>query len=540
MSVSKKLFYILTVFINLLLVFATFSSMKEGDFRTYFNSDTLYLGSLYKDIFIDGTGFKGWYLNAAPNFFPDMFLYFIVNFLFSDFRVAYIVFSFVQYFLILFLLNVLLKSINKEIKNEYLVLLNLLFPIFLLVALISGNYLYTYFVFSHSFHTGVFINFLLASILFFKSFKSNNIFFLLLLSIITIIGTYNDRLFLVLFSVPVLSVFLFNLFFIKNKQIKISGFAVILSTVLSLVLFKYTNTNNVFTCISLDQKYMNFDNILISLDNLISQHIRYIKELRLQGFISIIAGINFFILPVFIIKKYKKYKQHISENKFIAQEVFYLVFIFISIFLTLFTPVINGYYLGEGHLRYNIFSFYLSVFNIVFFLYFVVKNRKIYIYSVSAVIFIFYTFSIIKVDNEKGLFSGVKKLGTFYPEKVRIIDEFAVENNLKFGLSEYWDAKYTIMFSKNNLRVYTVINEKLDPWYHVMNKNWYFDYDKGRYNKPLFSFILTNKFDANKIKANFGEPVDSLMYENKTILYVMNNIKFKRENNKAYLVNDEK
>ena len=176
MKKLDRYLYLLSLIINFLLITATFASLKVGDFRIYFNSDTLYLGSIYKDLFIDGTEFKGWYLNAAPNFFPDMFLYFIINTLFEDFRTAYLVYSFVQYFLILILLNVLVKTINPKLKFEYLSLLNLIFPVFLLVTLISKNFLYTYFIFSHSFHTGMFINVLTAFILFFKYLNSKTEF----------------------------------------------------------------------------------------------------------------------------------------------------------------------------------------------------------------------------------------------------------------------------------------------------------------------------------------------------------------------------
>ncbi len=533
----KHIFYVLTWVINFLLVALVFASFDSESFRIYFNSDTLYLASIYKDLFIDGTGFSGWYLNAAPNFFPDMFLYFIINTLFSDFRTAYLVFSFVQYFLILGLLNVLLKTIIPKINLEYSGLLNLLFPVFLLAALLSKNFLYTYFIFSHSFHTGMFINALLAFIFFFKYLNSEKRTFLILTLLITFIGTYNDRLFLVMFTFPVTVVFILNFIFLKSRKLKIASLLVILSSFVSLILFKYTKINPVFHCIGLDRKYLNYDNILFSLNKLFSQHYNYVRDLRVQGFISITAILNVIILPVLIFKNYLKIKSGVKNEKEKQGETVFFTMVFFSILITLFSPALNGYYLGEAHLRYNIFSFYFGVFNIAIFLYLIFKEKIKYIKLISGALIIFYVGIVFLNFKNKNVFEKVKEITEFYPEKVKIIDDFAEKHNLRYGLSQYWDAKYTTMFSEKGLRVYTVASEKLNPWFHVMNKNWYFNYDKGEYNKPVFNFIILNKFDKEKIKNNFGKPLDSLVYKGETVLYVTERIKYDRKTGKPSVLN---
>ncbi len=537
MKKIKYIIYGISWLLNLLLVASVFASFNTESFRIFFNSDTLYLASIYKDLFVDGTGFSGWYLNAAPNFFPDMFLYFIINTLFSDFRTAYLVFSFIQYFLILILLNILLKTIIPKIKFEYLSFLNLIFPIFLLVTLISHNFLYTYFIFSHSFHTGMFINVLTAFIFFFKFLRTRKMLYIYLIALISFIGTYNDRLFLVMFSLPVAIVFIGNFFFINKKQLRIAGIVTIAASIVALYVFKFTKINPVFHCIGLDQKYMNFDNIIFSLKKLFTQHYNYIRDLRLQGLISIIAVFNIVMLPILAVRFYKKLKLNGNTDKEKQIEVIFLTLMFFSIVISLFSPALNGYYLGEAHLRYNIFSFYLSVFNLVFFIFIFFKGRVKNINIFSGVLFFLYIGILLKDFNNKDVFKKVQDVMQYYPEKVKQIDNFAEENNLKYGLADYWDAKYTMMFSEKNLRVYTVIDEQLNPWYHVMNKNWYFDYDKGKYNKPIFNFILLKKFDKYKIKENFGKPVDSLLFKGKTIVYKMKNIKYNRETRKPYLIN---
>lgn len=532
----KFSFYGITWVINFLLIVAVFAAFDANSFQIYFNSDTLYLGSIYKDLFIDGTGFEGWYLNAAPNFFPDMFIYFFINTLFKDFRTAYLVFSFVQYFLILILLNLLVKTVNPKIKFEYLSFLNLIFPVFLMVELISHNFLHTYFIFSHSFHTGMFINVLISLILFFKHLNTEKNSHLFFVALITFIGTYNDRLFLVMFTIPVGIVFILNFFYLKSKMLKKAGFVIISVSIAALVLFKFTRINPIFHCIGLDQKYMNFDNVIYSLNKLFTQHYNYIRDLRLQGFISIIMILNIVVLPVLAVKIFLQIKSG-SGSLFKQNEIVFFTLIFFSIIITFFSPALNGYYLGEGHLRYNIFSLYFSVFNIVFFIYLLFKNRVKSVNFISVFLLLFFTVFVVRDYTEKDVCKKIREVTQFYPEKVKRVDEFAEKYHLKYGLATYWNAKYTTMFSQANLRVYTIIDENLNIWLHVMNKNWYFNYDKGKYNKPVFNFIITDKLDTKKIQTNFGIAEDSLQYNNKTyILKLKNGIKYNPADKKPYLI----
>ena len=68
----------------MLLLLVVFSSFNDSAYNFFFNSDTLYLPSVYKDLFIDGYGIKGWELNPSPNFFPDMSVYFLLSYFIGD------------------------------------------------------------------------------------------------------------------------------------------------------------------------------------------------------------------------------------------------------------------------------------------------------------------------------------------------------------------------------------------------------------------------------------------------------------------------
>ena len=74
MTKTKKLLHIfLTYVIALFVVLAIVSDANVVDYEIHFlNSDTMYLPSIYYDIFKDGNSINTFHLNPAPNFFPDM------------------------------------------------------------------------------------------------------------------------------------------------------------------------------------------------------------------------------------------------------------------------------------------------------------------------------------------------------------------------------------------------------------------------------------------------------------------------------------
>ena len=82
--------------------------------RFYLSSDKIYHPIIFQDIFLDGTGINGWHLNGAPNFFPDMFIYFILMGVLRDPLVTDFVFSLLQYTGFLFLVYWLFRQIDEE------------------------------------------------------------------------------------------------------------------------------------------------------------------------------------------------------------------------------------------------------------------------------------------------------------------------------------------------------------------------------------------------------------------------------------------
>ncbi|NVO15681.1 MAG: hypothetical protein HXX10_16740 [Rhodoplanes sp.] len=99
------------------LMLATFASLivlyRTGQPplpRYLYDSDALYLPTLFSDILLHGGRISDWYLTPAPYFFPDFILYFLAFSLGSDIYLSILLFSLIQITVLFIALNYLLEA----------------------------------------------------------------------------------------------------------------------------------------------------------------------------------------------------------------------------------------------------------------------------------------------------------------------------------------------------------------------------------------------------------------------------------------------
>jgi hypothetical protein len=532
---TNFLWYVGIILINIILPFLVFASFNQGCFDIYFSSDTLYLASIYKDIFDDGTGLTGWNLNGAPNFFPDMFLYFIIKPFFEDFKVAYMVFSVVQYNLILLLIGRLFKSINPKIPEIHAILFYVIFPIFLLATIWQMSFRYTYDLFSQSYHNGCFINVLAAFNLLFIFLRTGKKNYLYGLVFFAIMGAYNDRLFLVIFTVPLLLIWVLNFFRIKDQNLKKTGYWGIGASIFGFLVFNATSINGVFRCIGLGQKYMNIKNALPSLEVFLNQHWDFLRLMNLRSSVVVMLILSLVLLIIWLVKTLKTTKGLKQLGTINTNEFFFTIAILFSMAITTLTPIINGYYVGYACVRYIMLTHFIGIFNLIFAWYLFSRGKgKIIKIGFASAFLLFHFYTIGNFIANKSVIENLQKVAQYYPEKVQNLDNFLEKHNLQYGVATYWNAKLCTMLSKNDARVYTTTNSKLSIWYHVMNSNWYYVHDKGKYNNPKFNFVIMDTADMKISRKLFGEPIDSALYNGSDYIYYMPEIKFNKETQEAY------
>jgi hypothetical protein len=476
---KNKTVNVLGLLAGLLLLLAVFSNFSAYAFQVYFNSDTLYLPSVYKDLFIDKHYIKDWRLNPAPNFFPDMFLYFTMM-LFSagNFMVVSFIFSIIQFFAILWLFSYVFKMVMPGHYAGYFRLVFILFSFFLLEYLFLGkDFAFSFYVLSNSYHTGAFVMSLLALVLFLKYLNGYAKNKLIVLFILSVICVASDKLFIVLFSLPA---FFTMLFFYKKQGAKLTALflsMLLLSVFVGIKLFEFLEDSD-FTEFDKPHRILSFANIKSSFDILLQQVSIYMSEFSFKGmalylfFSGLLARIGLFF-----------YLRRKKNNDLFFLYLFFSICFDVVVFIA---PVLNGNYTGFDTLRYNIYPLYVSALNNAMLIAWLVNNSALKAYSrpgrwvlttVVAGLLVVGAFSFSR--------PGLKRYFFYYPSMVKQIDAIAGQNGLKCGVAEYWNAKKTTLFSKNQLRVYSVF-ENLAAYEHVTNRQWF-------YGDNVFNYVIVNK-----------------------------------------------
>jgi len=196
-----------------------------------------------------------------------------------------------------------------------------------------------------------------------------------------------------------------------------------------------------------------------------------------------------------------------------------------------FAPVINGNYSGWDTLRYNVGYFYLGILNLGFIVYLVTQNQKFQsrYFSMLQLLVIVLMVLALFAGITRYSHRGVQAFFNYYPKEVQALDKLAQAHGLKMGVGNYWVAKHSTMFSKNGVIIHPVFDH-LQPFYHTMNENMF--YDDG----AIYNFIVLNRFvDTSTYKRYIGEGILLDAGANLKIIKV-DPFKFDRKSKQPYLV----
>ncbi len=485
--------YLAGLIIVAFLIFTIFCSLDEQSYNWFFSTDTLYLPSIYKDLFIDGGTLNGWHFNPAPNFFPDMLVYFLLMFITGSFLLSTAFFAVIQYiFIIVLFRSVLMQIMQKEMVNRIVVFSNMLLAMYFVRALVDHDLYMSFYLLINSYHTSIFTMALLSYLLFILYLKNGTRIFLIFLIIISFLGVLSDKLVFMSITVPIISL---SLFYKKapydKRRSLVAGGLVLLSSVFGIVFFNILKNQKIIHFGTAFKMFV-FNDMFASAQLFLKDTLYYFTSFDLN---SIILFLSLFSLIIgIIITGY-----NILQKKKFSNWSFYILFSTIFSITVIFAPIINGSYVSIDCFRYNIYPFYLGALNFPLFLF----RSKFWFNRLSVLVIpalMGYYFIIIL--NGFSL-TGFKAYTEFYPEKVRSIDDIARKEGLLKGVGNYWDAKYISMFSRNNVRVYAVYGG-LQKYYHVANENWY------NADTAIFNFIIDKEMDYLAIKKIFH--LDTLMY----------------------------
>lgn len=479
--------FLIALIVALTVQLFWFSSLSFDDLNDFFTSDTLYLPSLYRDWFTDGYTINGWTLNPAPNFFPDMLLFFILNFITGSFVHSAFWFSLIQFFAIITLCYLIFKTIKTNLLPATFAPAVLLFTSFLFALFFDHCFWESALLNNNSFHNGAFVMTLLCLLLFFLYLKNESktslIFFLILIAVCA----PSDRLFFISLVAPLfLTIITLYVLNFERKRLKKTVLFLFIGAVSGFGIWYFCRHNSIF---NLTGAYgdITTQNIKSSWHILWEQMYVYLTNRWMFCFLIILSSITYIGSIGYIVVRLKNHHQ---KDYVFAFQIFILFFTPV----VFFAPILAGSYGGFDTFRYNFYPFILLPFNSLLLISNFLDNNKILRSTVNiiplALIIIFFAVHLPKHSFTKGF----NQYFTFYPAVTQYFDDyFTNTDTVKYCVTnDYWLAKKVTMFSKKNIRIYTM-NEDLYPYLHVSNKHWFIDSDKGKYAHSQFTYIIWKK-----------------------------------------------
>ena len=507
-------YYIAAWIVLALSLLSVYMSVSANTISRYvfYNSDALYIPSIYQDI-ASGQSLSGWSLQPAPSFFPDMPLYFFLNAVTGNFHVAIMLYGLCQSLLFigsLFYLSHTVWGMRKSVQTFILLVGTALF--FLLASRQLPECLS---ILQSGHHFGATIMFVISLALIVDILKRETLeqrtfsryFIVGGLATMTLIS---DMIYLVQFLIPVLMSLgvLFALHRVSRKTLlRLSG-----SLMLPVVIMHAVN--------ELLLQYWK-----PSLPPIQANTVRKLTEIIIET-LSKVAKWSLFsrdFSSIFIVLWFAFVLGSIVLSLRIGIRLLKAgpgstfgetgVFLVISCFLfSLFTNIAAAAATMNSHPRYFAPTLMLPLF---FGWPFLIAGwqqvgrffeRK---YAMWLPVGAMCCFSLVSFGGNVKNLGTLARLSDYYPPFVRCLDKHAQNKQLRYGVSSYWRAKYITMLSKNNVQVVQAfqIADRLSIDHWINNLNWY--------NNDL-EFIVIDKRSRGRMRQisqtsllqTFGPPAE--------------------------------
>ena len=456
----------LTVFAALAVFPVLF--MAQADTWMLFFTDVLYIPAIYHDLFILKNSFSGWALTPAPYFFPDMPLYAIARFLTGS-MVGAVTLSGVVQFVLLYAGFVRLVALwQKELAGVSLAFL------FVSVAVFYFQPFYTLYLLSM--HSGVFLVFVWLTWFYYsqagKFNKRQSILFFIVLSL----SVFSDRLMIL---------YIAALFFTEiSDRFRFKNFAGSLFSVFRskpggiIVVFLYPVLTGLLLLGML--KSVMHVSLPAKIPTIISASVftKTIVEFSVESpmVMAVIVFSFLYHLYMFAGKKDTGFRRKI-----------HLLSILLFV-LAASVPVATGVFMDKYSIRYLVGTLvFVTVLAISDISFSPVVQLTLAAMLVAA--------GIVKMD---GL-PNPERLYNRYPGKVSCLDNLAGDEGFRYGLSDYWNAKYISLFSRKNLWVDQINYTDLSPVNILNNRNWYMG--------KKYRFIVTEGLNRDEILKKYGQPL---------------------------------
>jgi hypothetical protein len=494
--------------LSLLLIFVTLIYFNQGIISFFFNSDTLLLPSLLKDLFLHISYYKDWSLSPAPHFFPDIFLYAIIFFVTKNIYFQFLINLYLQ----LLFLYVAIKYIYRLFFDQEKAVIFAFAAVCLVFLLaIYGKPPFGNMVVPTA-HIGEFIIGIYLLGVQLKNIAENRLeikkHLVILTSTLSFLAGLSDLLFVPQFATAFLLSYL--LFFItgsiKFRKIFYNGVFPFCAAIAGAYLTKYAVPTNILF------KYLGQPTLeKISLATLHQQFSSFVAMLQtdMRGILCpiyiLFYGLLFFVIVYCLIDK--------KNNRVHKELFFFSIFVFFSAFLSIVAVFCLA---GENYVaqKYIYPIYFIPVLS--FFCLQNITNRfpvigKLML-GLAGLLILLLPWNIQLLITKPGF----KIKYEYYPEYMACIDH-SLKGYGHTGIAGYWEANLITILSKTNVQVVPVQpkNFSIFPW--MLNL-------KKFSNSYSFAIIdvttpfIDRELDQNMIEAFNGKPRKTIVCAAKKLL----------------------
>jgi hypothetical protein len=439
--------------------------VQLNDIRSY-NTDLLYIPTLFKDITEWGGRLLEWRLPPSPYFFPDMLLYFPIALTVSNFHSALLIYGLLQ--VILFTAGwSLLGKYFFESKEKLLVYISFVLvtiAIFLLLVPRVAAILWPQFTISIHFGVMLVLPYVLSFTLQILKNDSFSIYPYLGLSVTLIFITLSDIIAIPQLTIPILVALLFLLLLRKVSLRKaLSLFACIVISLMAAYLLRQLLIQYPALHANATPLVERMGNSLTELGKTAIRYWRSSNRLTLiLLFTAILVHLSACLAAIYFAS---------AQRNFNYKFVFFSAFILASIVLSIIAGVGTGLFLDLGGMRYLYPATFLIVYSLLPYFFLVLDELRI------SQLFVLLTSTIV-IGSSLSLFSDIHRFGKYadhYPELVSCIDAATSQRDVQVGVGEYWDAKYVSILSKNEVMILQA-RPDFSPDIWINNPQWYARY----------------------------------------------------------------
>jgi len=482
----KYLYYILASSLLFLILNKYFShQFKMGSF---FNSDSLTVPDLVRDIFKNPINFFDWNFSRAPSF-QDAFFYGLIHLFFNSTN-SIAIFISVQ-FILTAVIMFKIYSIKYDIK--FTILLSSISLLFLTYILLEQIYPY-FILLKIAHHYSEFLAWLVSSVLLIKFLLSPNRKDMIIIMIISLVLCLNDRLFYLHFIIPslIFTMIRFTIFKYKKHEkclIAIYIIGIITVSVIGYIVAEYIAgiyniaPINSITTISIQQDLFGLYKLILKINR--------------KSLLILLINTIFYIFCLMSILKKQTTKDWVY---------FFLLSLLITLIIIITVPsskIIGRYLLPYLYVPVLFLGMILPKS--------IVTKSKFILLSIIALFIINLMYSV-KINQWSF---------DFYPEDVACIDNELSKRKIQYLIGGFWESRYYTFMSKKEIKVLP-FHSSFKENHTVINKKRFVEY----YSAVIIKIKSKKGLDEELVKSHFGTPKEEITCTPvKLLLYNHNSLK---------------